>query len=95
MSLRGATDLVATWQSRGSANRLTAIRLVFYVPTFYCHFAIKSFDLEGWAVGVAVTAISTILQTNRRAPTKVTDKTSKLLILHAQGNRYTTKPKIY
>ncbi len=56
VSLRGGTDLVATWQSRGSANRLTAIRLVFYVLTFYCHFAIKSLDLEGWAVGVAVRA---------------------------------------
>ena len=95
MSLRGATDLVATWQSRGSANRLTAIRLVFYGPTFYCHFAIKSFDHEGWVVGEAVTVINTIVQTSRRATPKVTDKTSKLLILHAQGNRYTTKPKIY
>ena len=65
MSLRGGTDLVATWQSRGSANRLTAIRLVFYVLTFYCHFAIKSLDLEGWAVGVAVVVIGTIVQASR------------------------------
>ena len=61
MSLRGATDLVATWQSRGSANRLAAIRLVFYVPTFYCHFAIKSLDHEGWVVGEAVRYTSNIL----------------------------------
>ena len=31
----------------------------------YCPFTIKSINLEGWAVGEAVTAISTIVQTSR------------------------------
>ena len=33
--------------------------------TLYCLPTIKSFDLEGWAVGVAVTVTSTIVQTSR------------------------------
>ena len=45
---------------------LLQIDLISNVLIFYCLFVIKSFDLEGWVVGVAVSYTSNILQTNRR-----------------------------
>ena len=47
MSLRGATDFVATWQSRGSAIGFTANRF-YLLLIVLLSFAMKSFDLEGW-----------------------------------------------
>ena len=38
--------------------------------TVCLHLLIKSFDREGWAVGVAVTATDTIVQASRRDTTK-------------------------
>ncbi len=43
-----------------TAARQRTIRTIrkhsYSLQTIYCHFAIKSFDLEGWAVGVVVRA---------------------------------------
>ena len=54
--------------------------------TTYCHFAIKSFDLEGWAVGEAVIA-NQCYRANKSVGTPDQFSTSRLYL-------YADKPKI-